>query len=311
MLDVTLHFGAHRTATTTFQRMIGQSRGGLAAKGYAYWGPKRTRSDLFEGLIGPARPALSWVNRRQPHVSRRVTDALDGLAADGTRQLLVSEENMVGTLRHTLSHRCLYPDAGGRARRLAGTFGPHCRQLAFGIRSYDAWWASAVAFCVARSGPVPSAQLSAALVDQPRRWRHVITELAATFPDARICVWTHEMMSARPEVLARALLGPDLPRLSGRRDWHNAAPTPAALRSHLADMGQSSEGVIEQTGRFMPFNASQRRALQAQYAEDIAWLRSGADGQAIYIDDLGEAPGATGPGRGQANEGYAQNRRLA
>lgn len=293
-MDVTLHFGAHRTATTTFQRMLGQSGRHMREAGCAYWGPKRTRSALFDGLLGPSAGLLPWAARKGNRASGRVKMALDRLEGEGARHLLVSEENMVGTLRQTLITGKLYPDAFGRAARLSGAFGETCTQIGFGIRSYDAWWTSAIAFSVAKAGPVPSAALCQALLDQPRRWRDVLCDLADAFPKAKLCVWTHEAMAARPEAVARALLGAETPQLFGARDWHNAAPTPAALRGHLRDLGQCADGVIEQAGRFMPFDAPKRRALQALYADDIAWLRSGQDDRITYIDDLGNDLVATG-----------------
>lgn len=293
-MDVTLHFGAHRTATTTFQRMMGQSGPDLRAAGLAYWGPKRTRSSMFDGLLGPAAGLMPWSTRKSSRAAGRVGLALSALEAEGIRHLLVSEENMVGTLRQTLGTGKLYPDVSGRAARLAGAFGPRCRQVGVAIRSYETWWASTIAFSVAKTGPVPSARLSRTLVDQPRQWRDVISDLADAFPDARITVWSYEAMGARPERVAGRLLGPGVPELSGARDWHNAAPTPAAMRGHLSDLGDRTEGVVEQAGQFMPFDAAARRTLQARYADDIAWLRSGTDDRITYIDDLGEDLVATG-----------------
>ncbi|MEM9318740.1 MAG: hypothetical protein AAGA70_07005 [Pseudomonadota bacterium] len=307
-MDVILHFGVHRTATTTFQRMLGQSGPVLRAQGCVYWGPKRTRSDLFEGLLGSAERSFPWGGTR-PSPSGRVERALSGLADEGAKKLLVSEENMVGTMGQALAKTSLYPDVAARAARLATTFGPFCRRVALGIRSYDAWWASVLAFCVARSGPVPSRLLAAELAAQKRRWRHVIEEIAAAFPASEVVVWTHEVMSARPEIAARGLLGDDLPRLSGIRDWHNASPTPAAIRRHLADLGESDAGVIETMGRFMPFDGSERRVLQAAYAEDIAWLRAGPGGRIRYIDDLDTDPIAAGVRRGQS-DAEGQDRRV-
>lgn len=311
-MDVILHFGAHRTATTTFQRMMGRSGDALRATGRAYWGPKRTRSTLFDGLLGPAAGIMPWVSRRGHRAAGRVQLAMSELEEQGASSLLISEENMVGTLRQTLATGKLYPDAHGRGARLGSVFGENCVRIGVGIRSYDAWWTSAIAFSVAKAGPVPGPALTETVIAQPRRWRDVITDLADVFPAAEVVVWTHEVMAARPELVAKALIGPDLPRLRGTRDWHNAAPTPAAMRGYLSDLGQPTDGVIEKEGRFQPFAPQDRRVLQAHYADDIAWLRAGEDERITYIDDLGTDPGATGHGEGQANEGRGfEDRRMA
>ncbi|MBF9034713.1 hypothetical protein HKCCE2091_10720 [Rhodobacterales bacterium HKCCE2091] len=311
-MDVSLHFGAHRTATTTLQRMLGQSGRSLRDAGLAYWGPRRTRSDLFHGLIGAggsAADALPWARRRFARPAGRVGLALSRLEAEGVTRLVVSEENMLGSMRAVLAAERLYPDAGARADRLAGAFADRCRRVGIAIRCYDAWWASALAFSLLRGGPVPEPALLARLVRQPRTWRAVITDLARAFPDADVLVWSHEAMAARPEAVAAALYARDLPRLSGTRDWHNAAPMAADMRRALADLGADTGLVRDRIGRFAPFDGPARRHMQAQYAADIAWLKTDAPGNIRYIDDLGTNPIADGRGKGTTHDGEA--RRMA
>jgi len=50
-MDVILHIGAHRTATTTFQKYMRSRSAEFAARGVAFWGPLRTRRGLFAGLL--------------------------------------------------------------------------------------------------------------------------------------------------------------------------------------------------------------------------------------------------------------------
>jgi len=81
-MDVILHIGAHRTATTTFQAWMLQNADALAAGGIAYWGPDRTRAGLFSGLV--KRPDL--VTPEDGMALSRLRTALafelDRLAAD-------------------------------------------------------------------------------------------------------------------------------------------------------------------------------------------------------------------------------------
>ena len=52
LMDVILHIGVHRTATTTFQAYLRERSDMLADQGLAFWGPRRTRNGLFHGIHG-------------------------------------------------------------------------------------------------------------------------------------------------------------------------------------------------------------------------------------------------------------------
>lgn len=308
-MDVVLHIGVHRTGTTTVQRVMGASRETLVAGRIAYWGPKRLRGGLFQGLSDDPSQMLPWQARRRKRMAGRIKLAMETHRQEGMRTLLVSEENIAGMLRPNLTRQSLYPDADTRLARLAEAFGKRCIRVAIGIRCYDRYWSSALAFALARGGPPPTSQMCSALVAQPRRWRDLVHAAAQAFPQAEIVVWTHEALAARPEQQVAALLGGPAPRLKAIRDWHNASPTPAALREVMMDRGEDPGVISEMSGKFMPFTALQRSALRAHYAEDLGWLRGGADGLARYIDDPATDWGATGQGRGHLNDG--EYRRLA
>lgn len=308
-VDVCLHIGAHRTATTTLQRVLGGNRPRLSAGGVAYWGPRRTRGGLFSGLMTDPGHVLPWQVRRQGRTAGLIRLEIERLRQAGLQSLIVSEENMIGPLRATVDGAMLYPQAADRLARFAPGFDTACTRVGLSIRCYDAFWTSALAFRLARGGPAPTPALRAALVDQPRRWRHVIEEACAAFPGSEIVVWTYEARGARPAATVAAFLGRDL-ALSGARDRHNAAPAPEDLGRVMADRGEDPGLITTAAGRFMPFDAGQRAALRAQYAEDLHWLRAGADGIATLIDDPGhETAGATGQGRGLTHE--REHRRLA
>lgn len=299
-MDILLHTGAHRTATTSLQRMLGQSGGALGRSGVAYWGPRRCRGGLFDGLYG-AGPALP--PRRAGRPALRIALQVEMEAARGAGLLFVSEENMLGSMRRNLQGCALYPDAGARVAGFAAGFAGHRVTIGLSIRCPDAYWASVLGWRMMRGGPLPRPALCDRLVTQPRRWRHVIAELAAAVPGARVTVWTHEAMAGRPDALVARLTGRDI-ALTGARELHNATPPLAVLRGYLADIGADPTLLRGAGGRFMPFDADQRRALRGQYAEDLAWLAAGAGGLAEYLDEAGARTlRPTGQGRGRSDDG--------
>ncbi len=297
-MDIILHVGAHRTATTTFQRMLGHNNPALTAAGMAYWGPKRLRAGLFQGLYRRDDALLPWQTRKRVG---RVRLQADIVAQSGAGTLIVSDENMIGTMEGVLQDGQLYAFGGTRAARFADGFAGHTVTVGIGLRSYDAFWASVLAFRLIRGGPLPTPALCDRLIMQPRRWRHVIADLAQAMPFARIAVWTHEAMADRPGELFARLTGRHVAlRRAGL--CQNAAPGVAALQTYLADCAIDPGIIGDAGGRFMPFDAMQRTILRAQYADDIAWLAGGAGGLADYLDKAGAAThGRTRQQRGTNN----------
>jgi len=306
-MQIVLHLGAHRTATTTLQRILGDSHVALQQAGLAHWEPKRLRAGLFDGLYGGG-PALPL--RQDGRAARRIALQLEQTAQAGATLLFVSEENMLGTMRLVTQAQRLYPDAGARVARFAEGFGGHDLTLGLSIRCYDAYWASVLGWHMRRGGPLPLPALCDRLVTQPRRWRHVIADLAQALPEAQVLVWTHESMADLPAELIAILTGCRLV-LHGADRWCNPAAPLAVLRAYLDDIGADPGLARGAGGRFMPFDSHQRAAMRAQYAEDLAWLAAGGGGLAEYIDGAGaRPPRPTGQGRGPGDDADTA-RRLA
>lgn len=298
-MEILLHVGAHRCASTTFQRTLGANREPLQSAGLRYWGPKMLRAGLFRGLYGDDDLILPWQRgRAEGRVALRLHDA----ERAGAAALIISEENMLGTMRANLDTLRLYPDAGERVARFARAFSGHPLSIGLSIRSYDAWWRSVLAFRLIRGGPVPTRALCDKLVTQPRRWRHVVSEIAEAVPAAHLKVWTHECLADRPGDALAILLGQRV-GLRGGVERHNASPSIGQIRAYISSCGQEASSAGRSTRRFEPFCEAQRAAMREQYADDVAWLTMGAGGLAQYIDDAGaQIPDCTGHTRGRPDD---------
>ncbi|AHM02741.1 hypothetical protein roselon_00286 [Roseibacterium elongatum DSM 19469] len=277
-MDVILHLGAHRTAETGLAAMATHHAAALSQAGLVFWARDEARAGLFDGPVGA---------HRARRAGGRLAMRAAGLEAGGARTLVVSDARMLGPLRHCVSRLRPYPDAGARVARIAGGLGAHRLTLALAIRCYDAWWASVLARRESLHADRPAGDLGDRLVTQPMRWRHVIADLARSVPQARVVVWTHEAMAARPDLVLGRLGGVD-PALFSR-----------AMRPLCGGDGPAAP---QHEGR-MPFDAHHRAALRAQYAEDLAWLSAGGGGLADYMDEPAEQMRAvTAEGRGHAND---------
>lgn len=304
-MDVILHLGAHRTATTAFQTALRDQAVPLAAQGLAIWTPPATRGGLLAGVL--PEPGLLAPDRQLDRARGRIAMALDRLTAVGMTRLLVSDENIIGAPRANVRERVLYPAAGFRLARHARAFGPQLRRAHLTLRPLDGYWTSVLAFAVARGAPVPGARALAAIAAQPRGWREVIRDIACALPAVDLTVAVHG--DSAPAAPLAALTGGAL-RLTGVLPRINATPDLSALRrAHAAAGGDASllrpghaSGPV--ADRWQPFTPDQAARLRETFADDLFWLRAGADGLARLVT---EPNGATDPA--MMTRGYHDDKR--
>ncbi|RYG92349.1 hypothetical protein EU803_07930 [Loktanella sp. IMCC34160] len=292
-VDVILHLGAHRTGTTTLQMFLQANEHRLATNRIRLWTPRRTRSGLFAGLMDPPDKLPLMQNRGRVRAAGLVALECTRLAERGAATLLVSEENLIGNPRDNLRRNSLYPDLRGRLEGIALPLGRRCTRIGLSIRSYDTYWASALAFAVARGHALPTAARLDRLVTQPRRWSDIIRGVAKVFPNAEIMVWPFERFAGRPADELAMLLGGVAPGAPvwPANDWHNPSPRLDALRQAIAVRGEDPETALPPgDGRWMPFDASQQATLRGKYREDLQWLRAGADGLARLVETAPTQP---------------------
>lgn len=304
-MDVILHVGSHRTATSALQHHMSYHRSAIAADGAVYWGPKITRGGLFRGAIGGVEGVMAWQERR---FSGRCAMRADAVRQTGASHLVISDENMLGSLRGTLEDTRLYPDAGRRIAAYAHGFERHNVIVALCVRDYANWWTSALAFSLMRGGPLPRTDLREHLVTQPRRWRHIVEEVARVLPNATVKVWSYEAAADEPHRLVQELTGITTPvSIAAPR---NVRPTAEVLHDLMLSCNIDPATYHWPDGQFMPFAPNETEALSAQYEEDLAWLAAGAGGFADYIDaPSAETDALTAQGRGLPDAG--EHRKLA
>lgn len=313
-MDVYLHLGAHRTGTTAFQAFLGANRAQLAAAGVAVWLPEDLRRGPLAALS--ARPGLRRSVIEDRRLEWRLDAALDRLVAQGARRLVLSEENLIGTMASCHAAGLPYPEVWGRLRRLDGLFGGRVRRVALGCRDPAEWWASTLAFRLPRGGPVPDAGLLARLAAQPRGWAAVLADIAAALPGRPMAAWDFGWAAGRPDRVLVALLGAPAPAgLLATGQGRNAAPSVAALRGILRARGVTTlpPGIPERgDGPWMPFTREARAALAARHAAELAVLRRTLPALE-FAGSTGETPGAPawkeGPTHDRQDRSLARARR--
>lgn len=309
-MDVKLHVGAHRCASSTFQSYLWANRTLLAQAGVTCWTPKRTRDGLMLGLIRDPERITVEDERRAMRSVGRLRLELCRLDLAGQKAVLISEENMMGSTRLNLAQKSLYPLLYERLLRFRPAFEGRRVQIGLCVRSYETYWSSVLAYLVQRGAAKPSVDDLDYLTTQPRRWRHLVRDIAAAFPQADVCVYPFERCAEQPDRVLD-LFCPDVARLMPRAGVrHNRSPNLGELNKVLALRGETGfdAGPGADDCRWMPFDEDQRTVLRVEYRRDIAWLEAGADGLARYVD--GQQMPATAYDRAQ-DETYAGANRIA
>lgn len=304
IMDIVLHLGAHRTGTTTFQAYLKDNCDRLDQAGIAVWRPCHTRKGLFDGLI-PNAMNRAWRKDMQRRAEGRVNMRLTDQASEGYHTVLISDENMLGSVQGNIRDSELYPAAGERMSRFLRAFGGHVHRVVLSVRSLDTFWASSLSHSIERGYHVASSRRINDLASAPRSWRHVILDVACALPEAKIQVMPFESNLVDPRAVLRAALNGDLPTDIGQdmQHWINRSLTVPELRKILTDRDQNPDQLPDVEGVWQPFTHSQKTALQEAYADDLFWLAQGADGLATLTEDAIPANGHFGTdGRGHIDD---------
>ncbi|WP_299743014.1 hypothetical protein [uncultured Tateyamaria sp.] len=308
-MKVILHIGAHRTGTTSFQAYVRRNCDFMRTRHIGFWGPLRTRKGLFSGI----QPGAGVGTRSARRARGRVLLQMNKAERNGTTTLIVSDENMLGTMRRNMRARSLYNDVGERMSRYAAAFDGQIDTVVLSVRALNHYWRSAASYCVARGHSVPTPDQLGRVAFGPRTWRDVIADVACAVPGAKIVVVPFERTAGRPDAMFRAATGLYGPR-NAAETWLNRSPTAPELRNILANRGDNPDWISGLSPRWTPFDPAAAAALREAYMDDIHWLTAGADGLATLTEDLGQrGAGQTLPHgpltRGQGHDD--QERRMA
>ncbi|MDE4173574.1 hypothetical protein PXK01_05375 [Phaeobacter sp. PT47_59] len=272
-MQVIVHLGAHRCATTSFQDYLRFNAAPLAEQGLVAWGPDRTREGLFHGIL--PNPSVIGAAKGAKRARGRLKMRLDEARQAGTQQLLISDENMMGSIRENLRLADLYCGVGERLARFHEAFDGNISVLAVNLRSLESYWTSALTYAVARGHRVPVAGQLDRLLHSTRSWRDVLTDIACSMPEVEIRVLPFETFGGRPELQLELLTGCKGPRENARMR-HAASPRLEELRRTMPT--SAALALPQGEGRWRPLDEVQSAALRERYADDLMWLAAGADG---------------------------------
>ncbi|WP_413873938.1 hypothetical protein [Albidovulum sp.] len=277
--DLTLHLGAHRTGTTALQLLLQRRSGRLAASGIAFLGPRTLRGDAFAGAQRGWRGALALGAARGP--SPLAAECAREATA-GRSRIVISEENLLGTMHVNLDAAELYPDAAARMAQLALALPAAPSRIFLTLRDFAGYWRSAHAHRIFARGE--AAIDAGRLARSPgNAWLPVLRAVREAFPASRLTVARHRSAADFVPALAAAMVGAAaLEGVPRPRTTVNAS-LPADVLAALRAMPQGAERVraaeaVRREGRAPvdPFSAAQVRDLTARFEAEWAAIQAGA-----------------------------------
>ena len=182
-MEIILHLGAHKTASTFLQKRLSRSQGRLRRHGISFHGPKSIRPRLAKALGDD--PSLS---KREQYARRR--DSLAWLIDDeeeaGTRRLVLSEEQFLGSLRDMVLGDDFYSAAQDHMAPISDALGGRPVHVVASIRGYADFLASVYGQIVRgwRFMPFDGA-LRGHFLNQHRGWPELVDEIVMRFPTAQ------------------------------------------------------------------------------------------------------------------------------
>lgn len=239
-VSVLLHLGAHRTGSTSFQKFLAINAARLDRQGIAVLTPPDTRP----GPIGADRLA-------------------------GPR-LIVSEENLIGTMEECLRARALYPEALAEMRKHPALI-DHVETVYLSVRSYAAWWNSVVTYSLRAGASLPDDAAIARMSDAARRWPETVADIRTTFPQARILVREFFWRTGSPLLQLQKLTNwVDIDALEPLKGVHNHRPRVSRLLAN-----GRLDGTDARVARFIEgdqlqiFCADRVRRMNDAYMQDL------------------------------------------
>lgn len=289
-MDVVLHIGAHRTGTTAVQRKLQNGIDHLKSEGIVFWGPKRTRQSGFRMIIsGNGNQAEDASGDDELTLNRSILNArMRLLALRGKRRLIISEENLLGTMRENLKAAQLYPWVATRLTPMASFLDGNCDRIFLTIRPYEAYWASTIAYMINRVGFSPNPMKINEIAQGDRGWRAVIEDVRAVFPNAVLSVWEYGADADHMAHFCRSLSASDLLAATPLARA-NASPGIEKMREGLLAQGDAEAAQVlnVESGRYQPFCAEQMAVMQERYRQDTDWLLAQPSEQIEFIQNTG------------------------
>lgn len=280
-MSLTVHIGAHKTASTHLQQSLRALIPQMQAAGIHYSDGSHWRA------CSPTLSAALNDGPEGPKLLRRLQARFDAIHQIWPMQIL-SEENILGTLRpdRLLGEDSIYPQARTRLNRLCGTFRRRPMTVCLAVRDPLDFLISAFSMRVTGGRALVWEEFLDGFDPATLSWTDLAARLLSANGVARLLVWRYEDYAAVRPVLLSHLLPADLagavadgPRalvgLSQAAYDHFLRRAIEDIDADLAELAREAEQLHPRSAghpRLQPASAALAADCAAAYAADIGTL---------------------------------------
>ena len=290
-MEFVLHLGVHRTGTTALQQACRQNAAVLAEHGVEFWGPNVMRDPHLRDFVNHTMHAETDPKLAADVAGTRKTtqEAIRRCQSRGVNRLIISEENLIGSMDLNFRHKSLYPKTLQRLSIYRDLFPSQPVQIFISIRDYSSYWASSYAFASLRKPLKPFDEIHKDITANLRGWPEVLAEISAIFPQSHLIVQPHQNGQQSLLNALRKMLGRVTANAMKLHETHPNAALPAAalgvaqkLRADhpnmsIADLQSAARSqAFGKTTPFQPFSGKEKSHLTARYKHDLDLLKDGA-----------------------------------
>ena len=270
MTKIILHLGAHRTASTHVQGVLGKNTALLAKAGIA----APSQEDVKNALTKP-------LGTRIPSVRAGFKQL--GVPA-GLETVVISDENLLGFLNSIFIHGAFYPDTARRLAKLRVMLPVDPAKIVVAIRPYESFFISAYGRWLAPGRMVlPRDTLAELVLGLSRGWADVLADIADAFPDSELVISEYSPDPRFGPAQLSAILGPLADELfyNPAYRWNRSmSARQTMLYEQAVEAGDAEKAAdIRTWKRFNQpdlhdgfWDDATQKALQTRYAQDRAGI---------------------------------------
>ena len=294
-IQLSVHLGAHKTATTHLQRSIDEYEKATGGAGVKCYGPQYLRADSrpIQNLFG-LKP---WCGDFKP---KRTPEKQLQFLAQGCQRVFISDENFLGSLHHGDGHLVLplYPDASDRLIALAKALPGVRIRLFLAIRCPDTFIESAYSQTLLSGHFLSPADFKAKHQVHCVDWVPLVRGLANLPGIESLMVWQYEdypkIFSYLVRRMLRWKLGTVIKPLKG--NLHAGLSEEAVQRifewrdlgyeGPLANLAREDFPINETRSRFTIFDSEEKKQAKAVYCDQIKQISGIERCELVSMDEL-------------------------
>lgn len=276
--SISLHIGAHKTASSHLQNVLYKNRGLLAQADIRIYGPRYLR---MPGRNLAAMFGTSWSENAAP---RRKPQRQLKFLAKGRKHMVLSEENLVGNLADPKGRTVmpLYPSAESRLQELVSKWAPVETDLFLAVRDPTAFLASAYSQAMFGGLHIRPRQFRLKNDWRSVDWAEYVDRLRSVTGLSNIYVWRQEDYDQSQQQIIAKLLRWDTGDALQIIDKHvHRGLSVSAVQQTLGAASQGQTGTLARDARrafpvgdthklFDLFSESAKRKSRDIYADQIA-----------------------------------------